>query len=275
MHAKHHSRTAGYSLLEMAIVLLIIALLAVTLVISRSLLQQATRRAVAAEMDKFVKSTHMFVDRYGQMPGDFSSAVTNWGADAGCPGTAFNTIPKVATCNGDGNGTVGTYNGTTFSNTYEWYRAWQHMANAGLIDGQYAGVGGNVASEQLLGNSIPASRYTGGGYTLLFRYNSALGPEDFAWRGMHVLEFGAVDSACNGGGSTASCITHGALLTPQEALEIDEKIDDGRPGTGIILSRPSTSTLNPGCTTTTNANTSLYNVAGTGNVCALIINTQL
>jgi len=270
--------SSGYTLLEMAIVLIIIALLTGGIVVGRNLVEQSIKRAVLAEMDKYIKAVRLFSDRYNQLPGDINRAEALWGSDTvnGCPGVfSAGTVPQTPTCNGDGNGTIGSFDGTNFTHTTEWYRAWQHMANAGVIDGQYSGVGGNATSDLLLGKSVPKSAYAGGGYMLLFRYynGTPASAEDFLFTGQHVLEFGAVDSGCAGGADTTSCITHGALLTPSDALEIDDKIDDGVPGTGVVMGRPSTSTLNPGCTTTANATTSQYNVSNTVAACGLIVGT--
>lgn len=264
----------AFTLLEMAIVLVIIALLMAGIVVGRNMEQEATKQAVIAEIDKYSRGVHQFKDIYGQLPGDFNGAEAIWGSDAGCPNTNWNTVPKVSTCNGDGDGTIGDWNGTTFNAPTEWYRAWQQMADAGVIDGQFSGVGGNQPSQLLFGVSMPGSVYANGGYTLLFRYNSTLSTEDFPFTGQHVLEYGAVDSNCAGGGGVTNCITHGPLLTPSDALEIDAKIDDGMPATGIVMSHPNSSVQTPTCTNGTSS-TAQYNVSDTNFDCALIISTGL
>jgi hypothetical protein len=52
------------------------------------------------------------------------------------------------------------------------------------------------------------------------------------------------------------------VFSPEEAWNIDTKMDDGKPGTGKVRAPGqhyhSTGTL--GCTTTSNASTALYNV---------------
>lgn len=267
----HSARRRGFTLIELAIVLIIVSLVAAAITAGRSMLQQSAKRAVLGEADKYIKAIQLFTDKYTALPGDFDHAEEFWGADSGCPGVVFNTVAKKATCNGNGGGTIGNGNQTA---SYEWYRAWQHMANAGVLEGQFSGVAGHVAGSQLIGTSVPKSAYADGGYTLLFVPNTALGTESFAMSARHVLAFGAVDPACASGITPADCVTHYKLLTPTDAAEIDQKVDDGRPGTGTILSRPSTSVLNPSCSDGTDAATAQYNLVYTDRACGLLFDVR-
>lgn len=260
----------GFTFIEIALVIIIIGLLLGGVFYARSLIKQAEIRASISEVGRITKSIQMFLDKYGQFPGDFTQAAAFWGADAGCPGTGFNTDPKKATCSGNGDNTIGT---CCYGDTTEWYRAWQHLADAEMLDGQFTGVGGNVTGPRLLGMSVPRSSYTGGGYTLLFAYVDAITTESFAYTPQHLIEFGSVRDACAGGASAVDCITNGPLLKPLDALDIDKKLDDGKPGLGKVRARPSTSTINPGCTSTADPLTSAYNVGNGNPLCALQFNT--
>ena len=62
----------------------------------------------------------------------------------------------------------------------------------------------------------------------------------------------------------------GITFSPLEVLGIDTKLDDGQPGTGYIRGVPSTSTVNPGCTTTADPTTSIYNVSNAGIACTFL-----
>jgi type II secretory pathway pseudopilin PulG len=271
--------SSGFTLLEMGIVLLIIALVAASIVTGRNMLEQANKRAVLADIDKFIKATHQFVDKYNFLPGDLNVATTYWGADAGCTATPFNQIAKVATCNGNGDGMIGNYNGATYSNTYEWYRAWQHLANAGLIDGQFSGVGSNVAPSLLLGTSVPKSRYPNAAYTMLYTYTAVANADSWTREAGQVIELGRIDPDCAIGATLFNCISHSPVMPPADALEIDQKIDDGRPGTGTVTSRPNNSViLGSNCTNVNSAGvaaTAVYRTEVSNIACALIISTGL
>ena len=62
------------------------------------------------------------------------------------------------------------------------------------------------------------------------------------------------------------------ILTTSEMLALDKKIDDGKPGTGILVSilRPCVVKAD-GVTTATSAdtNTAIYNLSATGKQCSL------
>ena len=63
-------------------------------------------------------------------------------------------------------------------------------------------------------------------------------------------------------------------ITAYDAYEIDQKTDDGRPGTGRILSFTNGSATTPDCSTSADI-TAEYKVSTEGPACALIFTTGL
>src|SRR5260370_37337647 len=99
-----------------------------------------------------------------------------WASDPICPADSP-LVPKTGRCNGTGIGSMGgCESGTTCANPtawYEWFRAWQQLADAGMIDGAFTGVslGGSGNIRAWLGSNqsnVPASKIKGGGYTLRY-----------------------------------------------------------------------------------------------------------
>ncbi len=130
----------AFSLVELSIVLVILGLLTGGILAGQSLIRAAELRAVTTEYQRNLTAIQTFRDKYFAIPGDMRNAQSFWGSAASCPGTASTTAATgVPTCNGDGNGQVGL-NPTATSN--EKFRFWQHLANAGLIEGSFNGVGG-------------------------------------------------------------------------------------------------------------------------------------
>jgi len=125
---------SGFTLLEMSIVIVIIALLVAGIVGGRTLIRAAELRGVISELDGYTKAVKTFQDKYLALPGDMSTAESYWGADTACPNTAANNVRKTETCNGDGNGQIALWNTSTDAQSqwYETFRAWQHLSNAGL-----------------------------------------------------------------------------------------------------------------------------------------------
>src|ERR1700741_2414107 len=86
----------GFTLVEIAIVLVIIGLLLGGILKGQEMITQAKIKNVMADFSGISAAYHGYQDRYRAIPGDDPNAAARWGA------------PAVA---GDGNGVVGgTYN---------------------------------------------------------------------------------------------------------------------------------------------------------------------
>ncbi len=225
-------RTA-FSLVELSIVLVILGLLTGGILAGRSLIRASELRAVGTEYQRYVTATHAFKDKYFALPGDMPNAVAFWGAQAG--GTAngqdatcaalTTAATGVATCNGNGNGLVN-------DGTYEMFRYWQHLANAGLIEGQYGGVAGSGGNyHHQLGINSPRSKLANAGFGMRTVVSVTTGSA-FSWAGHlygHHFRYGK---------ETTDNLPYSAVLKPEEAWNIDTKLDDGSPYFGKIMSFP-------------------------------------
>lgn len=254
MLARGKCTKQGFSLLEMAIVLLVVGLIAAAVLLGKHLVRASELRAVVSEISAIQKAIGLFIEKYRALPGDMTNAETLWGTDpGGCPATPTNTVPKVATCNGTGDGLIANYNvdAGLANDSVEAFRVWQHLSNAELIDGKFTGAKGSGGDwHAVIGTNVPRSKFKGGGYFLLHYINTAGDAEDYPGYHHHVLMFGA---------ALAGVHNIGAVLLPEEAREMDLKMDDGRPGLGTLRQRkPAPGTINRYCTTTTNPNTAEY-----------------
>jgi prepilin-type N-terminal cleavage/methylation domain-containing protein len=262
MHTNRHPVVQhGFTLIELSMVLVIIALLTGGIFMAQSLIRQSQLRAVATEFDTYRKAIGEFRDKYYGLPGDITTAEGIWGADAGCPGTSSTTVVKTATCNGDGNGSIGSSTSSgLLSNQHEWFRAWQQLSNAGLMNGKFTGAPGDKSLSAALPKvNVPESKLIGAGWTLnfmLLNSNSMLWADQYG----HLLNLGA---------AVEGDYTRGAIMTPDEAVNIDTKIDDGKPGTGII--RAWRTTILSDCTKNDNAQSgAIYNGTFQDRACSLV-----
>jgi|CXWL01.1.fsa_nt_gi prepilin-type N-terminal cleavage/methylation domain-containing protein len=235
-------KNKGFTLVELSIVLVIIAILVAGVFEGKSLIRSAELREVIGDYDRYVKAIKEFEDKYHALPGDMSSAETIWGSDTGCPTVTTNTTPKIVTCNGNGNGRIGSSStagvlDTTYA--YEWFRAWQQLANAGLITGQFTGVKESATDGDAgIGLNVPQSKLKArSGWTLYNYLNTATTTTLWGDNYGHVFAFG---------GDTTS-VTNAEVLSTADAYSIDTKIDDGLPGRGIIRARRTAVEAN--CTT--------------------------
>ena len=249
----------GFSLVELSIVLVILGLLTGGILAGQSLIRASELRSVTADVQRFSSVVYTFRDKYFAMPGDMSNATKFWQAAGTCPGTNATPQTTTATCDGNGDGEIGRGSGAVNSEDAEILLAWKHLANAGLIEGSYSGVTDHTDIAASLpqyntGWNVPKSKLGNGGYVLWYRYNPTGASSQFP----HIatkISFGTYPS-----GSTEA----GAIIKPEEAWNIDTKMDDGRPALGQIHSGTFLA-----CVTTNVPSTAEYFLTNTGQNCIL------
>lgn len=188
---------------------------------------------MTTEYEKYAAALHTFRDKYFAVPGDMTNATAFWGTAAVCPGDADDASGNATTCNGDGDGIVNR--GATTSN--EEMRAWQHLANAGLIEGSYTGVTTNTTTATAMdcspGVNIPASKVSNAGWYLdTIGTGGQIAISDtsyFEGSYNNVFRYGKLS------GVSPGIYPAGVVVKPEEMWNIDTKIDDGKPGSGGLV----------------------------------------
>jgi len=113
------NRQAGFTLIEIAIVLVIIGLLLGGVLKGQELITAARVRNLISTQDGVKAAYFGFLDRYRALPGDYSGATTN--------------VPNCAACqNGNNDGQI-LLNGAIV----ESISAWEHLSKAGFLTGSY------------------------------------------------------------------------------------------------------------------------------------------
>ena len=108
----------------------------------------------------------------------------------------------------------------------------QHLANAGLINGIYTGKSGSgYGDHAILSENVPKSKISNSGWSIVddILQDHPAHPNNITYGYSHSYPFIF-------GGQTASHETNAPILTPEEAWNIDVKIDDGIAVTGNIVS---------------------------------------
>lgn len=251
----------GFSLVELSIVLVILGLLTGGVLTGQSLIRAAELRSITVSYERYVTAALSFRTRYMELPGDLSNATRFWTAEASCPGDYTSPSSGSATCNGNGDGRISSIV-PALEDFSERYRFWQHLANAGLIEGTYTGVPAASVTVVIAGQNIPSLRLGGGGMGIVYADTLASSISYQDGIGQHL--FYLLNAS---GPSTIS--TSAPLLTTEEAWNIDSKMDDGKPSYGKVRSRPPTSVSTPNCSSNTDPALAQYQLTVSGKQCLL------
>ena len=111
-------RQSGFTLIEIAIVLVIIGLLLGGILKGQELITQGRIRNVGNDFQSVTAAINLYQDRYRALPGDDAGAAARW----------------TGTTSGDGDGQIGgNYNSTTADDESRLF--WHHLRLAGLVGG--------------------------------------------------------------------------------------------------------------------------------------------
>lgn len=250
---RHHN--AAFSLVELSIVLVILGLLTGGILTGQSLIKAAELRAVSTEYNNYQTAVNAFRQKYFALPGDMANAASFWTTSA----------------NGNANDQIAGA---------ERYRFWQHLSLAGLAEGNYTGAQGAGGAEHHIitvgtTQNTPSSKFSSAGWNVHYAMastdfgNAAPNPAADYYTvvyGGNVFEFGTP--------STNNRMT-GAALIPEDAWNIDTKIDDGRPGLGNVLARRAVGANACGSGAVGDSATATYQLTDTVERCALIFKNAM
>jgi prepilin-type N-terminal cleavage/methylation domain-containing protein len=200
--ARHRPSHSGFTLIEVAIVLVIVGLLLGAMLKGQELVRGAEVKSLVSQQDGIRVAFLAFVDRFGAPPGDYADASTHLSCRTAC-------------LNGNGNGRIESAaapaNG---SEAREDLLAWTHLSAAGFLTGEYFMTPGAVAPSD--GNS-PKNRH---GVYLQIVYDAGFGLES--------------------GDTPRHNIKTGNQIPVSVLAEVDRKFDDGRPHGGSFQFSPYT-----------------------------------
>jgi prepilin-type N-terminal cleavage/methylation domain-containing protein len=236
----------GFTLIELSIVLVIIGLIVGGVLVGQDLIKAAEIRATIGQIEKYNTAVNTFRTKFNGMPGDIQ------GAAASSFGLATRTG---GTGRGDGNSLIdGSVAGAVWSQEAGLF--WVDMGSANLVDGSFTTAADAAAPAVISGAATVPS------YLPLAK----LGRGNFitvgAASGLNYYWIGGVTSATAAGEITASM-----SITPLEAFNMDNKLDDGAPNTGIVQAHGTTANVTTQLTIAPSFNASANSgscVVGTG-----------
>ena len=216
MNKTKNTGMSGFTLVELSIVLVIIGLIIGGVLVGQDLIKSAEVRSTIGQKEKYDTAVNTFRNKYNGLPGDLANPA-NFGLDSS--GTASSsTIGQ-----GNGDGLIQSSGSSAHGFAGESFMIWKHLAKVSLINesisaaDDYAataitGIGdGSIPSAKIgKGSRWHASSATGFNYYLLAKITGNITA-----------------------GTSAFVTAPADSLTPNEAFQLDTKMDDGLPKSGI------------------------------------------
>lgn len=217
---------AGFSIVEIAIVLVVIGLLLGAILKGQELINSARARSFADLATDTQAAYYGFIDRYNRVPGD-------WNASA-----AAEAIGDASIANGgDDSGSIENPCGTCGTAWQEPNALWEHISKSGFIQGAYDGT-----------DEVPT-------------VSNNLTPVNPFSRG---IVLGRTGDYLGAGAGDRLNLSLGRGIPVDIAQELDIKLDDGVPDAGVV--RLATDGATGVFTPVTDSDANCHDDPGTGEV---------
>lgn len=199
---KFNKSQKGFTLVELSIVLVIIGLIISSVLVGQDLVKAAELRSIVTQYESFNAAVGAFRGKYNGVPGDVAGN-TDFGFTGNGDGDGVLSVSTDLAA--DGAGDLG-----------ENVNFWNHLGSTGasLISGSYNAAAVTSATASA---TLPKSKV--GEYWGVFGSGST-----------NYFVVGVT-------GAASGVYLTTAVFTPLEAKGVDDKIDDGRPGRGIVQAR--------------------------------------
>jgi prepilin-type N-terminal cleavage/methylation domain-containing protein len=218
-------RKAGFTLIELSIVLVIIGLIVGGILTGQSLIEIANMRGQISQIEKFQTAANTFRVKFGYLPGDI-------------PDPTASSLGLVARGSyggqGDGNGIIQGTNGGSIPLGIgqmggETAVFWRDLSAAALIDGNYSKAQSASNAYALPDGYLPPAQF--GGRAFVYVYSGGAGIPTISNQKNY---FGI--STCNQV-SNAWQLFSTPSLTVRQVFAIDTKVDDGLPQSGRVVAK--------------------------------------
>jgi prepilin-type N-terminal cleavage/methylation domain-containing protein len=217
--------SAGFTLIELSIVLVIIGLIVGGVLVGQDLIRAAYIRAQISQIEKFNTAVNTFYGKYQALPGDMNATTAQ----------AFGFTPRGSfACEGDGDGAIGGVAVNQAGACFGFLEAtgetamfwvdltWANGQNLGLIEGSFSTASPNVPPTATISSTgiakyMPTAKIGNGNYICVWN------------NGVNYYSLSAVSTM-----DTIGSVSNRANIPVAVAYNIDKKTDDGMPLSGHV-----------------------------------------
>lgn len=223
MTTRTHRKTEhGFTLIELSIVLIIIGLIIGGVLVGQDMIKSAEIRATVQQIEKYNSVVNTFRGKYNALPGDVDSSTES----------RFGFLTRTnAAGHGDGNRLIEGCAASATVAGCETVLFWRDLSFANLVEGSFTTATDALAASLVAGDMadyFPPAKLGRGNYITVF-----------ATGGFNQYQITGLTST-----DASGVYTVAEAMTPLEAQNIDTKLDDGLPLTGIARAMEGTGTVN-------------------------------
>ncbi len=222
MHHKTHHHTHGFTVLELGVGVVVIALLLASVLIGQELIRTAKMHNIINQLESYDSASGVFFLKYKGLPGDIRNAEAYELSGEGDIGES-----------GNGDGRIGADTQATLGEDYDFdspenFNFWFHLARAGLVEERFDGnfmLASSVPQTVLREVYILSLNYVWDVNDGYLRHNGyLLGLNRIDWD-VAIEDLQNIEVESRAGS---------AKLLPVEAQILDQKRDDGNANTGMV-----------------------------------------
>ncbi len=218
-------KTAGFTLIELSIVLVIIGLIVGGVLVGQDLIRAASVRAQITQIEKLNTAVNTFYGKYQALPGDLNqTTATTFGFAARGSGEGEGDGNGIIEGNNAGGGAYGWTLGNGETGMFFVDLTSANGQNLNLIDGGFSTATPSNTSNYYISSTqmslyFPAAKI---GNSSVYVYSN------------NGVNYYGVASYTSYGIYAGGCANFGPAFSVKQAYEIDRKMDDGLPQSGNV-----------------------------------------
>lgn len=245
----------GFTLVELAIVMIIIGLLIGGILKGQELINNARVSSAVTQIKGVEGAINTFRDKYSAVPGDILNAgnrLPNCAGECAQAGNGNSLIEVTTTAGNVGAATADDEGGHAFV----------HLMASGVLSGP--GVDTSIASGSWAAATAYPDFNIGGKITIGYNTTDPTGTPGTDVLTGHYMGVGSIGGAAMGAETIAA----------SQAAAIDRKLDDGLPNAGSVRATGGGATATAADCANGTTNAAVYNEGSDGKVCGLLVRTM-